>query len=177
MQVEIRRAEPDDAAALSLVSQATFLDTYAHMIPRADMLVFAHEQHGVQRYAAWLRSPEHMIWIAEARATCAPVGYALVTTPDLPVPTGKGDLELKRIYTLRRMQGSGLGARLMEAAILSATSAGATRLLLGVHSGNARAIAFYARQGFTQAGVRTFRVGQSVFDDLVLARPLAGSAT
>lgn len=62
-------------------------------------------------------------------------------------------------------------------AVSGAAATGARRLLLGVHAGNARAIAFYARQGFVRAGVRTFRVGQSVFDDLVLARGLTPQAT
>ena len=38
--------------------------------------------------------------------------------------------------------------------------------------GNARAIAFYARQGYVEAGVRKFRVGANEYDDLVLARAL-----
>ena len=172
MDVVIRRAVPEDAAALALVAQATFLETYAHMIPRADMLAFCGQEHGETRYAAWLAEPAYRIWLAESAATGAPVGYALVSPPDLPIPTEPGDLELKRIYSLHRLHGSGLGARLMREAIEGATAAGARRLLLGVHSGNERALAFYARQGFVQAGVRKFPVGGQVYDDLVLARLL-----
>ena len=172
MEVHIRRAVAEDAAALALVAQATFLDTYAHMIPVADMLAFCRGEHGEARYAAWLADAACRIWLAEAAATGAPVGYALVSPPDLPVPTDAGDLELKRIYALRRTHGSGLGSRLMREAVQAATAAGARRLLLGVHSGNVRALSFYARQGFVQAGVRKFRVGGQVYDDLVLARRL-----
>ena len=96
-----------------------------------------------------------------------------MSPPDLPVPTDAQDLELKRIYSLNRTHGSGLGSRLMQAAVEGATAAGARRLLLGVHCGNGRALAFYARQGFVQAGVRKFRVGGQVYDDLVLARGLS----
>jgi len=49
--------------------------------------------------------------------------------------------------------------------------------MLGLFSANARAIAFYARQGFVQAGVRSFRAGQGVYDDLVLARMFDRPAT
>jgi GNAT superfamily N-acetyltransferase len=177
MQVEIRRAGPGDEAALALVGAATFLETYAHMIPCADMLAFCAQEHGAARYAEWLADGACRIWIAEAAETCAPVGYAVVTRPDLPIPTAADDLELKRLYALPRLHGSGLGPRLMACAITGATNAGARRLLVGVHSDNSRAIAFYARQGFVQAGKRRFRVGASVFDDLVLARPLPGLAT
>lgn len=81
-------------------------------------------------------------------------------------------MELKRIYLLNRFHGTGLGGRLMATALDSAAHAGFTRMLLGVFGGNARAIAFYARQGYVEAGVRKFRVGANEYDDLVLARAL-----
>lgn len=172
MQVDIRKAVQDDAPALALVAQATFLETYAHMIPRADMLAFCAREHAEGRYADWLADGAHDIWIAEAAETRAPVGYAVVARPNLPVATEADDLELKRLYVLHRLHGSGVGPRLMDCAIEGGREAGARRLLVGVHANNARAVASYARQGFVQAGVRSFRVGQSVFDDFVLARPL-----
>lgn len=175
MQVEIRRAEAGDEEALSLVGRATFLETYAHMIPREDMLAHAEHEHGPGRYRRWLEDAGSQLWIAEAAETRSPVGFAVVTAPDLPIVTQDYDLELRRIYALHRLHGSGLGPRLMAAAVSGAAAAGAGRLLVGVHAGNLRAIAFYARQGFLQAGVRTFRVGQSVYDDLVLARALTGT--
>jgi len=62
-------------------------------------------------------------------------------------------------------------------AVEEARSAGVRQLPLGVHLDNARAIAFYARQGFVQAGVRRFPVGGQVFDDLVLSRALTDRST
>lgn len=172
MEVEIRACEPEDAAALSLVGQATFLETYAHFMPRADMLHHCANEHAAARYAGWLGKPGYRFWLAEAAGGGAPVGYIMLSPPDLPIPTGPDDVELKRIYLLHRLQGTGVGARLMGTAIEQARLMGARRLLLGVHGGNERAIAFYARHGFERAGVRTFQVGSSAYDDLVLARAL-----
>lgn len=172
MDVEIRRAGPGDAAALALVGQATFLETYAGRLPAANIIAHCAQEHAQARYAAWLADPECLVWIAEAADGRAPVGYALVLAPDLPIPTAAGDCEIKRFYVLGRLHGQGLGWRLMKAVVDGARAAGAQRLLLGVFSSNAPAIAFYARQGFSQAGVRKFRVGEGVYDDLVLARPV-----
>ncbi len=61
---------------------------------------------------------------------------------------------------------------LLEAAIADALSLGATRLLLGTHAGNLRAIAFYRRNGFVDAGTRTFQVGSQTCCDLIFAKPL-----
>jgi ribosomal protein S18 acetylase RimI-like enzyme len=56
--------------------------------------------------------------------------------------------------------------------LLAAKEAGKSRLLLGVHAENARALAFYSKNGFEQVGVRTFQIGEMIYDDLVLGRAI-----
>lgn len=172
MTIIIRSCEMGDARALSLVGQATILDTYAHVLPLSDLLAHCDGPHGVAHYADWLARPDHQLWLAET-PTGAPVGYMALTPPDLPVALGLADVELRRIYLLRGFHGGGLGARMMRTAIEAATAAGFARLLLSVYSRNDQAIGFYARQGFVQVGVQKFRVGANDYDDLVLARSLA----
>lgn len=170
--MNIRSLGPDDAAALSLVGQATFLETYAMVLPAADILAHCRHEHGASRYATWLGKPGYRFWGAEIAGLGGLVGYVMLCPPDLPVETGEGDLEIKRIYLLSKFQGGGVGARLMGVASEAARAAGARRLWLGVYGENASAIGFYARQGFAQAGVRKFQVGANTYDDLVLARDL-----
>lgn len=173
MDVNIRPCTAADAPALALVGQATFLETYATVLPAADILAHCGHEHGPARYADWLARPgEYRFWGAEVAGLGALVGYVMLSPPDLPVPTGSGDLEIKRIYLLSRFQGGGVGARLMATVLNAAKGAGARRILLGVYGKNASALAFYARQGFTEAGVRKFQVGANTYDDLVLAKDL-----
>src|SRR3990167_2590985 len=170
MGITIRACRLGDEAALALVGQATFLETYAGVLPSADIVSHCKSEHGEALYAAWLAKPGYNLWVAEMDEGAAAVGYAALTPPDLPVPTGEKDVELKRIYLLNRFHGTGLGAKLMTTAMDAAAQAGFTRMLLGVFGGNSRAIAFYARQGYVEAGGRKFRVGATEYDDLVLAR-------
>lgn len=173
MKIDIRACTAADAAALALVGRATFLETYATVLPAADILAHCANEHGEARYAAWLAKPaDHRLWTANVCELGAAVGYVMLSSPDLPVPTGAGDMEIKRIYLMSRFQGAGVGAQLMATALHAATEAGARRVLLGVYGENAGALAFYARQGFTQAGVRKFQVGANTYDDLVLAKEL-----
>lgn len=116
-----------------------------------------------------LAQPETHACIAEVKG--APVGYALVCPPDLPVPTSPDDIELKRIYLLHRFQGSGIGAALMDWSIEKAQAMGKRRLLLGVNAEN-KAVEFYLSQGFERVGTRKFQVGDTLCDDLILARTL-----
>lgn len=172
MDLAIRSCGPDDAAALALVGQATFLETYATQLPGADILVHSAHEHSAARYAAWLADPAYRFWAVEVPQTGAMVGYVMLNPVDLPVPVGPDDLEIKRIYLLSRFQGGGFGAGLMTTAVEAARSSGARRVLLGVWRQNTKAIAFYARQGFAEAGVRRFQVGANTYDDLVLAKAL-----
>ena len=158
---------------LALVGAATFLDAFAGTLPGRSMVEHCRVQHAVEKYAAYLGDARCRVWVAETVVQAGPVGYAMVTRPDLPIAEPReDDLELKRIYLLSRFHGGGAGRRLMEAAVEGAREMGARRLFLGVYAGNARALAFYAKEGFQIVGQRTFQMGFSVFDDYVLGREL-----
>jgi GNAT superfamily N-acetyltransferase len=164
----IRRAGPEDAAALAMVGAATFLESYAHFIPIADMLAHVADKNSPEAYRAFADDPACALWIAEMRETRTPVGFALLTPPDLPIEVDEGDIELRRIYLLSKWQGGGLGRRLIEATIEHARALGRRRLLIGVYSGNDGAIGFYRRMGCEPVGTRRFQVGEALFDDLIL---------
>ncbi len=165
----LRPAQDSDAEALALVGAATFLESFAQRIDGPDIIAHCASAHSAQTYRGYLANGGKA-WLAETRPWQAPVGYALVTAPDLP-GMEDGDAELKRIYALAPWHGTGLGGALLDAAI--AGSAGHRRLLLGVYRHNERALAFYAKHGFVPIAERIFRVGSKDHDDLVLARPLS----
>lgn len=170
----LRRAGKSDADALALVGAASFLSAFLDIIPGEHLIAHCRTQHSAEKYAAWLADPDPQVacWLCEHAKTGAPAGYAVTCAPDLPIPLQPGDLELKRIYLLPRAHGSGAGKALMDAALAHAETLGAPRLLLGVYDGNARAIAFYRRNGFDTVGTRRFQVGGALFDDLVMSRTL-----
>jgi ribosomal protein S18 acetylase RimI-like enzyme len=168
----VRRAVPADAAALGLVGAATFLDSYAGIIDGGDIVTHAAHQHAPCVYADWLTDPATIVLIAETPPGDAPVGYAVLTAPKLPIDPMPGDIEIRRIYLLSRFHGGGLGRAMMEQGADAARAAGHRRLLLGVYRHNNRAIAFYRKAGFAVIGRREFSVGARSYDDLVLARDL-----
>ena len=170
--VSIRRAAPDDAAALSAVGTASFLESYAGVIDGRAIVRHCAERQSAAAFAAALGAPGHALWLAEAPPNAAPVGYLHLSPPDLPVETRTDDLEIKRIYALSRWHGRGIGAALLAGAEAHGRAAGAARLLLGVYKGNARALGFYDRVGFTRIGERLFDVGGAVYEDWVLEKPL-----
>lgn len=123
-------------------------------------------------FEGWIAEPASGVFYAGAGATDAPVGYAVLTMPDFPVAAGTNDIELRRIYTLAAVHGSGLGPALMEAALTEARRRGHSRMLLGVHPDNQRARRFYERTGFRVIGEREFCVGTQRFTDPIYARDI-----
>lgn len=171
--MHFRLALAPDAPALSLVAGATFLETFAPIISGDDIVAHVAANNSVEKFAAWVADADSRVWIAELDDTRAPVGYALLTAPDLPaIPTSAEDIELKRIYILSRYHGGGLAGRMMNAAIAEAQAMGKRRLLLGVYAANDRAIAFYRKQGFAIVGERRFQVGAGLFEDKIMARAI-----
>lgn len=175
--VIIRRCSPGDESTLSLVGQASFLEAFAGVLPGPDIAAHCEKQHSREKYAAYLHAARSAVWVAEVEPGHAPVGYLVLTTPDLPIADiGPADWEVKRIYLLHRFQGGGLGARLMNTAREYAIEQRARRLLLGVYAKNTAAIGFYERLGYRKIGTRQFQVGANRYDDLILGLDLTGSA-
>ena len=185
--IRLRQASEADVRALALIGGAAFLEAFTWMLPGSDIVDFCSKNHTADSYAHYLRQPDTRITLAET-TTGAPVGYAMLTAPDLPsIDVQPSDIELKRIYLLSRFRslrtpvvdqqgdvvdGLRAGVALMEAAISNARAMGRTRLLLGTHDGNSRAIAVYLRNGFEKIGTRTFHVGVQVCCDSIFAKQL-----
>lgn len=172
MDWRLRRARAGDEPMLALVAAASFLDAFAGILPGPDIVAHCARNSSVEKFADWIADPAGAVTLAEHPNGLAPVGYTVLTAPDLPIPTTAADIELRRIYTIPLANGTGLGARLMTRAAEDARALGRRRMLLGVLGTNARACAFYERQGFEVVGERRFNVGQGWYDDLIYARDL-----
>ena len=166
--LHLRRAEPKDAAKLSLVGGASFLESFAGDHPGDDLVAHVAAGHSAETYAGWLADPDWALWIVE-EAVGAPVGYAVLGPPSLP-GVAEGDLELKRIYILHRWHGGGRGKALYQAVEAEARAREAGRLILAVYEANVTARGFYTHMGFSQIATTSFMVGATAFDDLVLAK-------
>lgn len=171
-EIIIRPCTTGDAARLSVVAGATFIETYAGIVDGDDLVAHCHSTHAPEAYAGLLADPSRRLFLAVMEPGDAPVGFLLMGEPDLPVETGPDDMELTRIYALHRFHGQGLGARLMQTAIDTARAAGKRRLLLAVYSRNDRANAFYRKSGFRKVGERLFHVGVNDYQDWVLGLDL-----
>jgi len=171
----LRRANVADAGILSALAKRTFVETFGHLYPRAELEAYLAQTYTAANYESMLTDPAQAIWLLEHAGE--PAGHAEAGPCKLPHPdVAPGDGELRRLYVLNTMQGRGLGAHLMQAALDWLLKDGARTLWLGVWSENFGAQRFYARYGFQHAGEYQFVVGAVRDHELIFKRPACKDA-
>ena len=181
MTTIVRPATVADAARLSQLGAATFRETFEGENTPEDMARYLGEAFTPDKQAAEITDPTGIVLLAEhggssgdARGDAELVGYVhLVSGPAPAAVQGPRPLEIKRLYVARAWHGQRVAQALMDAAIDAARGRGAETLWLGVWERNPRAVAFYAKYGFTRVGEHTFVLGADAQTDWVLARSLA----
>jgi len=156
--ISFRPATPADALCLGVLATQVFLDTYAleGISPALAREVLTHGS--VEAYATLLESPDVTLLVAERAANL--VGFAQVVHGQghalLP---GRAGAELRRLYVQERFTARGIGRDLLRHAEKAAAARGADALWLTAWVGNARALEFYPRRGFEDAGATVYSFG------------------
>ncbi|MCU1577844.1 MAG: family N-acetyltransferase [Rhodoglobus sp.] len=174
--VDVRAAEPDDAALLHRLAAATFaLACPPHTTPQA-IEDFIATTLSEASFAAYLADPERALFLAEDDAVAA--GYTMIVFGEpkdadaAAAITVRPTAELSKIYVLEGHHGKGVAAALMERSLEAARERGARTIWLGVNQENERANRFYEKQGFERVGTKHFLVGDRYEDDFVRERAL-----
>jgi ribosomal protein S18 acetylase RimI-like enzyme len=158
MDASIRRATIDDADGLAELGASTFVETYGHLYPEADLAAFLAGYHTPEALRHALSDPEVAAWVAEQDGRM--VGFSQAAPADMPHPDLRPEHgELKRLYLRASHQKGGLGSRLIEPALNWLQSRGRTPVWLNVYTGAEAAQRFYERQGFRRVGQMEFMVG------------------
>ena len=169
MSVQIRRATPADAQALSAIAIATYTETFGDSYPPHDLQAFLHDHYGLVPQQRELQDPRSAVWLLEDAGRA--VGYLAAGANGLPhAEAGAEDIELKRLYVLASHQGGGHGARLMDTFMAWLDQPARRTLWVGVWSENYGAQRFYARYGCVQVGTYDFVVGDSRDLEFILRR-------
>ncbi len=169
----IRRGVPADAPTLAEFAARTFEDTFGAANDPAHMAEHLATAYGTAQQLRELSDPECITLILDDDRTLA--GYAQVRrSPPLSCIRGPAPVEVVRFYLDRPFHGRGLAQQLMAAVAGAALELGGRTLWLSVWERNPRAIAFYAKCGFSDTGTTSFWVGPDEQTDRVLMVEIAG---
>lgn len=154
----IRPARRDDAETLAKIGRETFIETFGHLYSKQNLAAFLDKNHTPAVYRAMAGEPDVGMWLAQSGAEEA-AGYAVACPCSLPVPDlPPNSGELARLYLAAGVQGTGLGARLLETA-LEFLRMRFERIFLSVYSENLKAQRFYKRYGFVKIHDYFYMVG------------------
>jgi diamine N-acetyltransferase len=169
---EIRTGCAEDANQLAEFARRTFCATYAAKNTAENLSDHLAESFGVEQQSAELVDSSVTTLLALAGKELH--GYAQLRPGVAPgCPVSPSSFELHRFYVDASAHGRGLAQQLMAAAIDKVVSLGADQLWLGVWEQNPRAIAFYQKQDFSDAGYTEFKLGADSQRDRILVRELS----
>ena len=168
-EVTIRRARPTDALCVALLGTQVFLDTYATEGIRPSLAREAHETLSPRVMEALLAEPSSTILVAETNRHLVGFVHMAAHVEHELVPFAL-PAEIKRLYVQERFTGRGLGKALLHRAEEVACADGAAGMWLAAWSGNARALRFYASQGYAELGATPFTVNGEHYENKVFAK-------
>jgi len=167
MTFAIRRGTADDAAALAVMGERTFRDTFAAQNDPEDLEHYLGETYGEAQQRRELEHPDGVTLLVEEGGTL--IGFAQLRR----APSEHGDVEIARFYVERAHHGRGVAQALMRAAEETARALGGSTIWLGVWEHNQRAIAFYEKCGFHDVGSHPFLVGRDLQTDRLMSRVIS----
>jgi ribosomal protein S18 acetylase RimI-like enzyme len=167
----IRRATENDASLLAELGARTFSDSFADQNTPEDMTAYLAASFGHEIQRAELADSRNKFLILENDGVA--IGYAHLRAGEPPAClSARRAIELSRLYISSAFQGTGAGARLMEACLTEARQTGYQTIWLGVWKQNVRAQAFYQRWNFSVVGEHTFQLGADRQMDWLMERSL-----
>jgi GNAT superfamily N-acetyltransferase len=176
--MNIRTATLADAGMLSELGARTFSEAFAGENTPANLAAHLRNSFSPEIQHRELSQADTIFLIAEEDGQ--PVGYAqLLSNSREQGVEGSNPMEIRRIYVLQEVVGKGMGSKLMAASLNEARQRACDIVWLGVWEKNQRAIEFYSKWGFRQAGSHIFSLGDDPQTDLImvleLSKPADGS--
>jgi ribosomal protein S18 acetylase RimI-like enzyme len=170
-QIVIRRAGAEDVNLISVLGAVTFYEAYFEQDDPPDLANYIAEAFAPEEIRLELEDENSTFFIIfeEGKA----VGYAKLLENSKADCIERGNsIELKRIYILERVYGTGIGEILLKHCIETAKKKGFKTIWLGVWEENHRALRFYKKFGFHPVGKISFPYGATVGTNIVMAKDL-----
>ncbi len=163
----IRRARPEDAAALAEFGARTFEESFGPDNRSDDMRAYIAANYGETKQRHEIENDGVITLLAEENGRL--IAYAQMRRGPAPSPVPYANaIEIGRFYVDGPWQGRGVADALMHAVFDVARDLRADAIWLGVWQRNARAIAFYKKHAFLRAGTQPFLLGSDLQTDDVM---------
>ncbi|KPC53842.1 GNAT family N-acetyltransferase [Amantichitinum ursilacus] len=166
MSYVVRRAVSADHIAISEIAKRTFALACPPQTPATEIATYIAQNLQSEDFLRMSTDPSVSLWVALHKDV--PIGFSLIKHQPEPLQIARADgiPELSKCYVLVEHHGAGVASLLVQRSLEQLH--GPVRLT--VSEANARAIAFYQRNGFEIIGETTFQVGDDLHRDWVMRR-------
>jgi GNAT superfamily N-acetyltransferase len=170
--MDIRPATLPEAPALASLGARLFRTAYTGQVPLQDIEAYVANAFTPEAQAREIAGDGAAVLVGEEDGALE--AYAQLRTSAPPLAhADPGSLEIARFYLDPALQGSGFATTLMDACLAWGRERGKRNAWLQVWELNKRAIAFYQKVGFVDAGQTTFQVGNILYRDRVMVWAIA----
>lgn len=169
--ISVRTCNEKDVDTLVTLGIKTFRDTFDDFNTPDNMMRYINKTFTKKAVQEEMRQPGTVYFLAlDGRQ---PAGYAKMRVSENPQELGKvAAMEIERLYAHNQYIGKRVGYMLLKACEDFAKKKRSGAVWLGVWENNARAIAFYEKNGFKRFGQHTFMLGEDPQTDLLMRKDL-----
>ena len=156
----IRYANPSDAGAIADTAIEVWMDTY--QTDTEALKKYVRTTFTAENFLKIIKTRQEILLAAEDAGKM--IGFALLSTMEKPGDLKLPDpVEISKFYILKKYHGTGTASLMMDFCITEARHKGYKTLWLSVYEENHRAIRYYEKTGFRQAGEYPFEIDGEIY--------------
>jgi len=166
----IRKAKLKDAEFIALLARTTFTETFGHYFrDHQDLLDYYDKTFSVSKIRDSLEKKNNIFWISFFDEL--PVGYAKLKIFSRSDFINSDNVsQLQKIYVLKDFLSKKIGYEMQAEMFEETIKIGNKYIWLSVLESNERAISFYIKNGFTEIGRHSFKIGQEQFSFIAMKK-------
>ena len=169
--IEIVKVSKDNLNQLVVIGMQTFYETFKDFNTEEDLNSYLDQNLSKLVIAKELGNKESAFYFAKHKDEI--IGYLKINCGKAQTELkGHDSLEIERIYVSQMYHGRQIGQMLLNKATAIALSQKYKFIWLGVWEKNARAIAFYKKNGFVEFDKHIFQLGNDAQTDIMMKKIL-----
>ena len=169
--MQVRDANVSDISELSAVGSSVFWNAYGGTAPDDEIANHVSSYFSEDYIANEIVRPEVVYHMAVENGQCA--GIIKVRDSDVPeLVVAASTMEVQQLYVSPDFQRRGIGALLLDQAVITAKNKGADGLWLSCWEDADWAKSFYDKYGFTSLGIIPFMLDVTEYNDHLMWLPV-----